>query len=71
MHPYVIEVLAAERRKDLLREAGHRQRVGRHDATAGGRTVRWRRNVGWRLVEVGLRLALPDAPSVRHGPRCT
>lgn len=53
MHPYLRELLAAERARELRAQA---QQARRHVKRPGPRnSVRHR--TGWTLVEIGLRLA--------------
>jgi hypothetical protein len=57
MHPYLIEKLARERQRDLLRSARPNSPPALPERPAARRSARQR--AGWALVELGLRLAAP------------
>jgi hypothetical protein len=58
---WLIESLVEERQDDIRRQVAEaRRRAPRPPVPAGPRPS-WRVRLGWRLVEVGLRLALPGA----------
>jgi hypothetical protein len=55
LHPCLAEQLVRQHRRDLLALAANPQRRAPRAARPGGASVRER--AGWRLVEIGLRLA--------------
>ncbi|SDE50616.1 hypothetical protein [Pseudonocardia oroxyli] len=60
LHPHLVDRLARDHHADLLREARAatlRRQARRSRQRAGPLRTR----VGWMLVEVGLRLAVPTA----------
>lgn len=55
MHPYLMERLAAEHRRDLRQEARRAGRAGPQQRREPRPSARYR--AGWALIEIGLRLA--------------
>ena len=57
---WLIESLVEQRQDDIRRQVAEARRRAPLSLPAGPRPS-WRVRLGWRLVEVGLRLALPGA----------
>jgi hypothetical protein len=64
MHPAMVEASARSRAAELRDLPRARTRTPR----AGGRGQFWRRELGWLLVNLGLRLAIPG-PTLRPAAR--
>lgn len=58
MHPIIAEQLADEHRRVLYAEAALARLAVHARLTRGSRVVVWRNALGFRLVEVGLRLVV-------------
>jgi hypothetical protein len=69
MNPWSLAALAAQRQEEL-RQAAVGARRGRPRLSLRGRFAfrrRFRRSVGWALVEVGLKLAVENPASSESG----
>lgn len=64
LHPNLCEQLALAHRQDLLRSAAARNARRAARRPRGSRSA-WRLRIGWKLVEIGLWLAL-DRNSSGH-----
>ena len=64
---WLMESLVVQRQEEIRRQVARSRRRG-HAPVAGPARAPWRVRLGWRLVEIGLRLALPwGAPLLAPG----